>query len=136
MIQSIGGIAKEAVAEKMLHADTRVKGFNEAIQGIKVVKFYAWEEAFVAKVSQARDQEASALRRFAYTTAGLVSISTGAPLVALAATFLAYGIVHGKAPDTADVFTVVALFKLVVLPFRAFTEGNLVGDPMHRVNPS
>ena len=38
LIRCVGVVAKEAVAEKMVHADARVRAFNEAIQGIKVIE--------------------------------------------------------------------------------------------------
>jgi len=87
------------------------------------VKFYAWEDAFVDKVAALRSQEAAALRVFACYTACLVTVSLGVPLIALMATFVSYGLAYRRSPSTADVFTALALFKLVALPFRAFTEG-------------
>jgi len=70
IVKTVGSMAKEALSLKMIHSDSRIKTFNEAIQGIKVVKFYAWEEAFVERITVARDAEAEALGSFAYNQAG------------------------------------------------------------------
>ena len=38
----------------MVQSDLRVKLVNEVLQGIRVVKFYNWEQSFVQRLSEAR----------------------------------------------------------------------------------
>ncbi|RLN91298.1 hypothetical protein BBJ28_00024128, partial [Nothophytophthora sp. Chile5] len=44
--------------------DERVKVTSEALQGIRVMKFYAWEESLAHRVEKIRDVEVSLLRKF------------------------------------------------------------------------
>lgn len=46
------------------HTDERVKRTNELLQGIRVVKLYAWEDALSSKINAIRDQETALLRRY------------------------------------------------------------------------
>lgn len=47
----------------MKFTDNRIKLMNEVLNGIKILKFYAWEEAFLRRVGILRDGELSALRK-------------------------------------------------------------------------
>eukprot|EP01063_Lacrimia_lanifica_P027522 TRINITY_DN3875_c0_g1_i1.p1 TRINITY_DN3875_c0_g1~~TRINITY_DN3875_c0_g1_i1.p1 ORF type:complete len:1364 (+),score=450.81 TRINITY_DN3875_c0_g1_i1:40-4131(+) len=49
--------------------DSRVKVMNEVIQGIRLIKMYAWEMPFAAAVDGLRGREAARLRRTAYLRA-------------------------------------------------------------------
>jgi hypothetical protein len=51
-------------SEIVKHTDERVKRTNELLQGIRVVKLYAWEEALSSKINGIRDKETLALRRY------------------------------------------------------------------------
>ncbi|KAE9179374.1 ABC transporter C family member 10, partial [Phytophthora fragariae] len=44
--------------------DERVKGTSEALQGIRVMKFYAWEESLAQRVEKLRVKEVGLLRKF------------------------------------------------------------------------
>ena len=37
---------------------------NEILNGVKVLKLYAWEEPFMKKVSDIRDEELSIMRQY------------------------------------------------------------------------
>lgn len=45
------------------------------------------------------------------------------PLLSLLATFGSYYVLHGRSPELQDVYTVIALFKLLMLPFKTCSEG-------------
>ena len=47
---------------KMMHADNRIKLTNDALTGIRVCKYYNWEEAFREKIDAFRVLELIALR--------------------------------------------------------------------------
>jgi ATP-binding cassette subfamily C (CFTR/MRP) protein 1 len=40
-------------------SDKRLKFTTELLEGVRIVKYYAWEEAFKEKIHQARDEELS-----------------------------------------------------------------------------
>src|SRR5262249_46414940 len=48
--------------EMLKHSDARVRVINETLQGIRVVKLYAWEEALLAKIAALREKELGRLR--------------------------------------------------------------------------
>ena len=46
----------------MVFKDSRIKLLNEIFNGIKVLKFYAWEKAFLLKVEHIRKKEIQVLK--------------------------------------------------------------------------
>jgi hypothetical protein len=59
-------VMKQAAAQRSAarETDRRVNFINEFVQGIRVVKFYAWERRFIQTVDQAREAEMTQMRRF------------------------------------------------------------------------
>uniref|UniRef100_A0A3B5M8W9 ABC transmembrane type-1 domain-containing protein n=1 Tax=Xiphophorus couchianus TaxID=32473 RepID=A0A3B5M8W9_9TELE len=51
---------------QMKSKDSRIKLMNEMLNGIKVLKLYAWELAFKEKVSEIRESELRVLKKTAY----------------------------------------------------------------------
>ncbi|KAG0701724.1 Multidrug resistance-associated protein 1 [Chionoecetes opilio] len=49
----------------MTLSDSRVKALSEIINGIKVLKLYAWEESFTERIKGIRDEELKLLKRLA-----------------------------------------------------------------------
>lgn len=66
-------VCVEQVAQ-MKSKDSRIKLMNEMLNGIKVLKLYAWELAFKDKVSKIRESELLVLKKAAYL--GAVSTFT------------------------------------------------------------
>jgi len=95
--------------------DMRVGYMNEVISGIQMIKFYAWEVPFTAKVQSARSQEARILRTTA-TWMGVfgVVLFSGPVLVAIFS-FGAWTIA-GNTLNNADAYTALALFALLRFP--------------------
>ena len=57
-------------AAQMKEKDSRVKLMNEILNGMKVLKLYAWEESFHKIVSDVRQRELALLRRIGFLNAG------------------------------------------------------------------
>ena len=55
----------------MQQKDQRIRLTSEVLNGIKVIKLYAWEEHFQKDVKDIRNNEMAELRKFAYLNAGL-----------------------------------------------------------------
>lgn len=53
----------------MKSKDSRIKLMNEILNGIKVLKLYAWELAFKRKVLEIRQDELKVLKKSAYLAA-------------------------------------------------------------------
>uniref|UniRef100_A0A8C2DGR4 Multidrug resistance-associated protein 1 n=1 Tax=Cyprinus carpio TaxID=7962 RepID=A0A8C2DGR4_CYPCA len=78
---------------QMKSKDNRIKLMNEVLNGIKVLKLYAWELAFKDKVSAIRESELRVLMKTAYL--GAVSTFTWvcAPFLVALSTFAVYVLV-------------------------------------------
>jgi ABC-type multidrug transport system fused ATPase/permease subunit len=51
---------------QMKNKDSRTKLMDELLNGMKIVKLYAWEEPFIEKVRAIRDREMKTLKKMAY----------------------------------------------------------------------
>lgn len=67
--------------EQMQHKDARIKLMNEILNGIKVLKLYAWENSFKEKVLAIRQKELNVLRKTAYLGALSTMAWTSAPFL-------------------------------------------------------
>ena len=65
----------------MRHKDKRIKTMNEMLNGIKVIKLYAWEEHFKETVTGIRNQELKVLRNSAFLNAAALFTWTCAPFL-------------------------------------------------------
>lgn len=54
---------------QMKEKDARIKIMNEVLNGIKVIKLYAWERSFVSLICGIRDRELAVLKSTAYLNA-------------------------------------------------------------------
>lgn len=65
----------------MQYKDQRIKLMNEILNGIKVLKLYAWENSFKEKVLAIRQNELNVLRKTAYLGALSTMAWTSAPFL-------------------------------------------------------
>nr|VZI16707.1 unnamed protein product [Spirometra erinaceieuropaei] len=83
-------LSQKFEAKEMVWKDERMKCLTETLSGIKILKLYAWEEAFEKLVTKLRNAE---LRQMllGYISWGVVEANwTVAPFVVLLATFSSY----------------------------------------------
>lgn len=96
--------------------DTRVKLMSEILQGIKAVKFYAWERPFVSSVVDVRGREVSGFRRLVLVSSASFALILFVPVFTSIITFAFYRGVFGNALVASDVFTAVALLNALRSP--------------------
>lgn len=72
---------KDLQIRQMKNKDERVKLMNEVLNGMKVLKLYAWEPSFEAQVLRIRDKEIKVLKEAAYLNAGTSFIWSCAPFL-------------------------------------------------------
>lgn len=102
---------------KMKYTDTRVKLMNEVLNGIRIIKYYAWEGAFVQKIIEIRDKEIYLLRFMGYLfNSTFALLLLGAPQTQTILIFYTY-IAQGYQLDAARAFTTLTLFGLMTSPF-------------------
>ena len=51
MARKLGGFQKEMLSAK----DKRTKAVNEVLQGMRIIKFFAWEGSFLQKITGIRE---------------------------------------------------------------------------------
>lgn len=108
------------------YSDLRVKMMNEILTGIRIIKFYAWEQPFGQEVGRLRQKEVDALTKLAYTTAvGFSIILLSTPIVQPIIVFITYVRIQDEPLSAATAFTTVALFNIMRLPFAFMPMGLL-----------
>uniref|UniRef100_A0A672QSJ5 Multidrug resistance-associated protein 1 n=1 Tax=Sinocyclocheilus grahami TaxID=75366 RepID=A0A672QSJ5_SINGR len=104
---------------QMKSKDNRIKLMNEVLNGIKVLKLYAWELAFKDKVSAIRESELRVLKKTAYL--GAVSTFTWvcAPFLVALSTFAVYVLMdEHNILDAQKAFVSLALFNILRFPLN------------------
>ncbi|KAK3754081.1 hypothetical protein RRG08_024158 [Elysia crispata] len=100
--------------------DSRIKIMNEVLNGMKVLKLYAWEKSFLNKVTAIRDEELSILKKSAYLSAFSTFIWTCAPYMVQLASFGAYiAISPSGYLDASTAFVSISLFGILNMPMSA-----------------
>ncbi|PXF49940.1 Multidrug resistance-associated protein 1 [Gracilariopsis chorda] len=96
--------------------DRRVKLINEILQGIKAVKFYAWEEPFAAAVDKERRAEVKKFSHTIWLRSAFFAIMMVMPILVGVITFTFFSAVFGQALDPARIFTGIALLNQLRAP--------------------
>lgn len=113
----LGSIQKEM----MKHKDARNKIVNEVLQGIRVIKFFAWEDSFREKVGGVRNAEMATLRKSAYLRAVSSFFWTVTPLLVSVVTFTMYSLLDNTL-DAATAFTALSLFNVLRFPLNMLPQ--------------
>eukprot|EP00761_Pharyngomonas_kirbyi_P013067 gb/GECH01013094.1/.p1 GENE.gb/GECH01013094.1/~~gb/GECH01013094.1/.p1 ORF type:complete len:1376 (+),score=357.92 gb/GECH01013094.1/:1-4128(+) len=99
--------------------DERIKIINEVLQGIRVIKFYAWEKSFLERVSGIRNKELSQLRQSAALRSVYGSIMQTSPVIVSVITFMVYAL-EGNDLKPSIIFPALAYFDLLRFPMTFF----------------
>ena len=103
--------------KQMEHKDERVKIINEILNGIKVIKLYAWELSFMNKISNIRNKEVGKILQIAYFDCVLAFFWSTAPFLVSLVTFAIYVLTDEKhILDAQKAFVSLALFNLLRFP--------------------
>ncbi|DAZ92948.1 TPA: hypothetical protein N0F65_004040 [Lagenidium giganteum] len=102
----------------------RIKVTNEVLQGIRVVKFYGWEDSIAEKIRGIRDQEIALMRTYNYLRLYNSVLMIIAPVVVNAVCFLVY-VLMGNRLDVPTAFVVLALANSTKMPFAIFANATI-----------
>ncbi|XP_069374124.1 ATP-binding cassette sub-family C member 3 isoform X3 [Paralichthys olivaceus] len=109
--------------EQMQYKDSRIKLMNEILNGIKVLKLYAWENSFKEKVLDIRQKELNTLRKTAYLGALSTMAWTSAPFLVALTTFAVYVTVdENNILDAEKAFVSLALFNILRFPLNMLPQ--------------
>ncbi|XP_012991312.3 multidrug resistance-associated protein 1 isoform X2 [Esox lucius] len=102
---------------QMRYTDSRIKLMNEILSGIKILKFYAWERAFLEWVLGYREKELNALKRSQVLySISIASFNSSSFLIAFAM-FGVYVLIDDKnVLDAQKVFVSMALINILKTP--------------------
>ncbi|RLN88632.1 hypothetical protein BBJ28_00018051, partial [Nothophytophthora sp. Chile5] len=102
----------------------RVKLTNEVLLGIRVIKFYAWEDSINETIKQIRDEEVALMRRYNYLRLVNVVLMFLAPTLLNLVCFLIY-ILLGNTLDVATAFVILALTNACKMAFSIFANASV-----------
>ncbi|KAF7246569.1 hypothetical protein EG68_09560, partial [Paragonimus skrjabini miyazakii] len=110
-------ITKKYQFQVMNVKDERIKLLEQTFTGIKVIKMYAWEEAFQTRITELRNQEVHLIRKMAYLRAVTSVTSFCTPLFISLTTFAAYVL---SSPthvlDAKQAFVSLSLLNIMAFP--------------------
>ncbi|KAF9436204.1 hypothetical protein BGZ76_004588 [Entomortierella beljakovae] len=95
--------------------DSRIRLTTEILQGIKAIKFFAWENNFLSKLAEVRLEELALIRHL-LVTRGFITASSGAlPVLASATSFVVYAAL-GNELTPQVVFPALAFYSIMRVP--------------------
>lgn len=96
--------------------DQRVKMMNEVLQGIKAVKFYAWERPFAEKVAETRKEELDNFAKTIVVRSAFFTLMMVIPTLIAVITFSMFAAVFKNELKPERVFTGIALLNQLRTP--------------------
>ncbi|KAL7326011.1 hypothetical protein PS15p_208405 [Mucor circinelloides] len=97
--------------EKLMEArDKRVSLMNEVLQGIRQIKFFAWESNWEKRVLEARDVEIKHLRTTFLSEVLFNFLWQGTPLLVTIVTFFTFTKIQGQELTAPIAFTAITVF--------------------------
>jgi len=103
--------------------DQRVKLTTEILQGILLVKMYAWETPFVKRLEKLRRKELSNLKNVLIYKMFAVNLPIQWPWVCIYVTVVCYLKVHEEGIDLATIFVSISIINYLRSPFMFVSKG-------------
>ncbi|KAF9921984.1 hypothetical protein FBU30_007941 [Linnemannia zychae] len=117
IVQALSVIRRKST----LITDARVKLTQEVLQGMRVIKFYGWEDAFLSKLEDLRNKELKYVRTLLISRSGIAAINLTVPVLAATLTFVAYSLA-GNELTPAIVFSSLSLFNIMRMPLMILPQ--------------
>lgn len=115
----VGSKMKTYQRDQMHNKDRRTKLMDEVLNGIKVLKLYAWEPSFSYQLLRIRDNEIKSLKKAAYMNAFTTFLWTCAPFLVALASFTVYVLIdEANVLDAQTAFVSLTYFNLLRAPLN------------------
>ena len=101
------------------HNDERVRIITDLLNGIRILKLFAWEALFRTKVDSIRSSQLTILRRIKLNDAVIECIWVTMPVVMALLTIMAYSM-QGHTLSTASIFAGISVFHSMTHPLFNF----------------
>ncbi|KAI9334017.1 hypothetical protein BDR26DRAFT_867646 [Obelidium mucronatum] len=107
----LGTWVNKVQEEYMKSVDKRVAITNETLSGIRIIKYFSWEDQFQAKILTARSIELKNLLKLSFIYITLHISNFTYSILCFFVTFTVYTLVEGKTLDAATAFSAVLLLE-------------------------
>lgn len=113
----IARLMKSLQIVQMKNKDSRTRLMTEILNNMKSIKLYAWNKAFMAKLSHIRnDLELNTLRKIGATQAVANFTWSSTPFLVSCTTFAVFVLIDDRPLTTELVFPALTLFNLLTFP--------------------
>ncbi|WEW55998.1 Transporter of the ATP-binding cassette (ABC) [Emydomyces testavorans] len=102
--------------------DSRIHATNEALQNIRIIKYFAWEQRFEDIINEKRRIELKYLRRRYILWSVAATVWYGTPFLITFATFFIYTVVEGKKLVPSIAFPALSMFSLLRVPLDRLAD--------------
>ena len=109
----LGKLIIDIQEEQLQNTDARVSIMNELLQGIRIVKYFAWERYFKNKVEVAREKELASIVKLWKVYIGYGIIGHGSGIVIAFSTFFVHVVIFGNRLSASTAFTAINLLNIV-----------------------
>ncbi|PNS15552.1 ATP-dependent bile acid permease [Sphaceloma murrayae] len=111
------------IQKKILAAtDARIHTTNEVLTNIRIIKYFAWEQRFMAQVDEKRTTELYYLRNRYIVWSLAATTWSGAPVVISFLTFMVYTIIEKRPLIPSVAFTALSLFSILRVPLDQLAD--------------
>ncbi|EAU90288.2 metal resistance protein YCF1 [Coprinopsis cinerea okayama7 len=119
----IARIMKRMQEQQMKNRDKRTRLMSELLANIKSIKLYAWENTFIRRVLETRNEhELKMLRKIGIVTSLNSLLWSGIPILVAFSSFATAALTSSQ-PLTSDViFPAMSLFMLLQFPLAMFAQ--------------
>ena len=114
----MGAFIKNRFANQR-ETDKRTKLLQEFLEGIRIIKYYAWERFAHAKVGAVRQREIKEMSTALYLRTLYEFLAVLLPVLTMLTVFSVYATFVGDL-TVAKVFTVISLFRVLQMPLWTF----------------
>ena len=113
--------ARKLQLHQMEHKDKRIKTLGELLNGMKVIKLYAWEKSFLQEILNIRNIELKTMAKMAGLNAIVSFIWTAIPFLVALASFTAFVFSDGgQILDPKKAFVVLSYLNILRWPMTFF----------------
>eukprot|EP00899_Mesostigma_viride_P025318 jgi/Mesvir1/5971/Mv00725-RA.1 len=102
--------------------DDRLRAVNELLQGVRQIKFFAWEGTFMRRVAAAREKEMGELTSLQYLEAASQFLWSFTPVMVAAVSFGVMALDPSTPLTPERVFSAMALFNVLRFPLNMLPE--------------
>lgn len=112
-----------SVQKQILAAtDARIQMTNEVLTNIRIIKYFAWEQRFMANIEEKRVVELQRLTTRYVLWSIAATVWGGAPVLITFLSFAFYTLVEKKALIPSTAFTALSLFQILRIPLDQLAD--------------